>query len=97
MDDKIRLVVRMLLAAREMTTIDLGRQLGLGRTPIYDRMQGRKPFTVAEVAAMADMFNVPVSVLFGGPGELLGRSHSGNTDENYPSLGDIPDDLGQAA
>jgi hypothetical protein len=76
-DEKIRLVVKMLLAAHGMTTLELGRELGLGRTPIYDRMQGRKPFTVAEVAAMAERFAVPVAVLFGGPTALLGQSEEG--------------------
>jgi transcriptional regulator with XRE-family HTH domain len=69
--------VRMLMAAQGMTTLDLGRQLGLGRSPIYDRTQGRKPFTVDEVASLAEFFDVPVSVFYAGPDALLGR-HAGD-------------------
>lgn len=90
-DDKIRLVAKMLLAAHGMTTLDLGQQLGLGRTPIYDRMQGRKPFTAAEVAEMAEHFDVPVAAFFAGPNALLGRPEAqegGTIGSWFPTSGD---------
>ena len=96
-DDKIRLVAKMLLAAHGMTTLDLGQQLGLGRTPIYDRMQGRKPFTTAEVAAMADYFGVPVAAFFAGPNGLLGRSEEDTIGSWFASSGETVADIGRAA
>lgn len=98
-DDKIRLVAKMLLAAHGMTTLDLGQRLGLGRTPIYDRMQGRKPFTVAEVAAMAEEFAVPVAVFFAGPDALISRVQDGTgiTGQFFQATEEIDTQIGQAA
>lgn len=96
-DEKIRLVAKMLLAANEMTYLDLGRQLGLKRTPIYDRMQGRMSFTVSEVAAMADHFGVPVSVFFGGPAALLSPGGQGVTLQNLQAQAAMLAEIGQAA
>ena len=73
-DERVRLVVRMLLGMHEMSEIELGRRLGLARTPIYNRMQGRKAFTVAEVAAMAELFEVPPGAFLSGPNALLAAS-----------------------
>lgn len=75
--ENIRLTVRALLAVREMTALELGKHLGLSRARIYDRMQGRKAFTVDEVAYMSTLFGVPVQTLFDGPDALF--SHAGST------------------
>lgn len=71
-DDNVRRVVALLLTYKGMSRRELGQILGLNRTPINDRMRGVKPFTVAEVAAMADYFGAPVSVFFEGPEALIG-------------------------
>lgn len=100
-DEKIRLVVKMLLAAHGMTTLDLGRRLELGRTPIYDRMQGRKPFTAAEVASMSEEFGVSVAVFYAGPEGLLGgparETATRSTGEYFPALPDVDAQIGRAA
>jgi transcriptional regulator with XRE-family HTH domain len=58
--ENVRMVVKMLLAASDMTALEMGRRLGLSRTPLYDRMQGRKPFTVDELAKLVELFHAPV-------------------------------------
>ena len=70
-DERVRLVVRMLLGMNEMSEIELGRRLGLPRTSIYNRMQGRTPFTVAEVGAMAELFGIPPGAFLAVPSALL--------------------------
>jgi hypothetical protein len=66
----------MLLVAHDMTALKLAEHLGLGRTPIYDRLRGLKPFTVAEVDAMCRIFDVTPSVFFEGPPKSMFRGHS---------------------
>lgn len=75
-DEKVRLVTRMLLSMTGMSTLELGAKLGLGRTAVYDRTQGRKPFTVAEVVAMAEIFGIDPAVFLTGPAALL-RTNDG--------------------
>jgi hypothetical protein len=71
-DEKVRRVARMLIAQADgENALTLARHLGLGRTPIYDRLRGIKPFTVAEVSAMAEYFGVAPGVFFEGPQALL--------------------------
>lgn len=70
-DERVRLVVRMLLGWHQMTEIDLGRRLGLKRTPIYNRMQGRTAFTVSEIVRMGEIFRVAPEAFLAGPTALL--------------------------
>jgi len=77
-DDKVRLVAKMLIGMHRMTELELGRRLGLPRTPIYNRMQGRTPFSVAEVARMADIFGISPEVFLAGPNALIAGSDSGS-------------------
>jgi hypothetical protein len=70
-DEKVRLVARMLLGMYRMTEIELGRRLSLPRTSIYNRMQGRTPFTVAEVVRMGEIFRIAPEAFLAGPQALL--------------------------
>jgi transcriptional regulator with XRE-family HTH domain len=88
--ENIRLTVRALLAVREMTALELGQHLGLSRARIYDRMQGRKAFTVDEVAYMSRLFNVPVQVLFDGPDALFSGPSDGLRQGSIKGLCWIP-------
>jgi hypothetical protein len=71
--ENIRLTARALIAIREMTSSELGQVIGVNRTPMYDRLHGRKPFTTAEVALMAEFFGVSVQAFFDGPDALFNR------------------------
>jgi hypothetical protein len=75
-DEKVRLVTRMLLGWHEMTEIELGRRLGLPRTSIYNRMQGRTPFSVVEVVKMGEIFRIAPEAFLAGPQALLTGSAS---------------------
>jgi transcriptional regulator with XRE-family HTH domain len=100
-DKNIRTVTNMLLAAQDQpkatAQAELAVRLGWSRSVAYSRLGGQTSFTAAEVAALAEHFDVPVSAFFGGPGELLGRRNAGITDDKFPTLDDVSDDLGQAA
>lgn len=72
----------------EMSTLELGVALGLGRTAIYDRTQGRKPFTVAEVVKMGAIFDIEPAVFLAGPVALL-RSAQGSV--TFRKLSQTPD------
>ena len=74
-DEKVCLVARMLLSRHRLTEIELGRRLGLSRTSIYNRMQGRTPFTVAEVVKMSLIFGVPPEAFLAGPTALIRGSN----------------------
>jgi hypothetical protein len=63
--------VKALLAANDVKAPVLGAYLGIGKATIYKRLNGALPFTVGEVAAIAEFFEIPVDVLFAGPKALL--------------------------
>lgn len=70
-EDSVRRVVKALLAANDVKAPVLGAYLGIGKATIYKRLNGTLPFTVGEVAAIAEFFELPVDVLFAGPKALL--------------------------
>lgn len=93
-EDSVRRVVKALLAANDIKAPVLGAYLGIGKATIYKRLNGTLPFTVAEVAAVSEFFDVPVQVMFAGPGALMravpeavagGRAGAG--EASYPSSG----------
>jgi hypothetical protein len=93
-EDNVRRVVKALLAISEVPAPVLGEYLGMKKAAIYKRLNGTQPFTVAEVAAVSEFFEVPVQVIFAGPGALLravpeavagGRNATSTGD--YPSSG----------
>jgi antitoxin component HigA of HigAB toxin-antitoxin module len=67
----VRIVVRMLMAARGVKPAELALRLGVSKTAIFNRLGGHKPFTLAEVGEMAVFFEVPAAVLLAGPHSLL--------------------------
>jgi hypothetical protein len=95
-DRNIRTVVKMLLAAHDEKPPELALKLRWSRSVMYSRLGGDTAFTAAEVAALADHFKVPVTVLFGGPSALL-AGREGITPRNIPALATIADEIGQAA
>lgn len=80
LNDRVRLVVRVLLAMQRMTQLELGRQLGLPPTPIRNRMQGRTPFTVSEIGQMSQIFGIPPDAFFVGPSALIGAAAKPRAD-----------------
>src|SRR5215217_7766822 len=67
----VRIVVRMLMAARGIRPAELALKLGVSKTAIFNRLGGQKPFTLSELGAMAELFDVPPAVLLAGPNALL--------------------------
>jgi transcriptional regulator with XRE-family HTH domain len=85
-DDRVRAVVRMLLAAAGIKPVDLAERIGLSKNQVWDRLRGDKPFSVAEVVQMAELFDVPPSVFLMGPSALFGEAadDSSGTDKIVP-------------
>lgn len=71
-DANVRRVAQMLRAAHDMTPQQLGQAIGLTKAQIWDRLRGDKPFTVTEVAVMAQIFGVDPGIFIRGPEALLG-------------------------
>lgn len=69
-DDRIRRAVMLLATATGATTADMCRVTGLARSTFYTRLsedpERRRSFQPDELAALADLFDVDVSVLFHG-------------------------------
>jgi hypothetical protein len=71
-EDNVRRVVKALLAAQDdVTAVEVGEYIGVGKGAIYNRLKGAKPFTVGEVAALSRLFGVPVDVFFAGPAAMF--------------------------
>jgi transcriptional regulator with XRE-family HTH domain len=63
--------VRAEMARRRIRQADLADYLGLPQASISRRLNGRTPFAVAELVAVAALLDVPVASLLGGaPAEV---------------------------
>jgi hypothetical protein len=89
-EDNVRKVVKALLAVNEQVkATDLGAHLGIGKTAIYARLRGEKPFTVGEIAVLSEYFRVPVGIFYTGPEALFGNlPESGVGGRNATLAGD---------
>jgi hypothetical protein len=61
--DTVTRNVRAELARHNKTKTDLGRHLELGPDAIKNRLSGRKPFDVVEVASIARWLGVDITTL----------------------------------
>lgn len=73
-EENVRVVARMIMAARGVKPAELALRLGVSRTAIFNRLGGHKPFTLAEVGIMAEFLDVPAAVFLAGPNALLGTA-----------------------
>lgn len=72
-DELVQRVVRILLARDELTVEQLAEATGLKRTTLFRRINGSgRGFTAAEIAVLADFFDVPVGEFYAPSGPLLG-------------------------
>lgn len=80
----ISTIVRVLLAARGMTQSDLADQLGLHKTQVGQSLHGKRRWTIEDLEAMAEVFDVPVSRFFEDPEVLFPGSvaESPRTESN---------------
>lgn len=59
--DTVAAEVRAELARRNISRTDAAAHLGMSRTLLWQRLRGESPFTVAELEALAELLDVPVS------------------------------------
>lgn len=66
--DEIQMIVNSLLGLRRVPTTELGNYLGLSRTAMYNRLNGRytTPFTVDEIERIAHFFGIRPGLMFQG-------------------------------
>lgn len=68
--------IRVWLARRRLSARQAAFQLGWTQGYIAKRMTGRQPFDVADLAALAELLEVPVSAFFPDlePGPRMGKA-----------------------
>jgi transcriptional regulator with XRE-family HTH domain len=76
-------IVRTLMAARAVSLSELAEHLGIGRSSLSERLTGKRRFTLAEVADMADYFEVSPAVFFEDPANLIGAYASSEQGGRY--------------
>lgn len=91
--------VRLLCSRRRVHQSDLADALGMSRMAVSDRFRYRTPWTLDEVGALAQAFQVPVSVLMGEPpatGPSAGEGQTTGTLLGLPERdGRLPPSIGQ--
>jgi antitoxin component HigA of HigAB toxin-antitoxin module len=70
-DRNVRRVVQVLMTMAEVEASDVAAYLGVGRSSLYERLSGKRRFTVAEVSKLAKFFDVDPGVFFTDPRALL--------------------------
>lgn len=83
LDEKIGRRVHMMLWDRGLTNAALADVLGLARPTVSQRLRGQRPWTIAELYAVADYFDVPVV-------DLLPRLDSNQEPAGYRNARIIP-------
>jgi transcriptional regulator with XRE-family HTH domain len=79
--ENVRQVTRMLMKRDGITLPALALRLGVSRSAVANRLggpvpySGKKPFTVAELGVLGEMFGIPPAAFIAGPNALI-RSES---------------------
>lgn len=71
-DENAASIVRLLLASRHMDATDLAPAVGMTRSTLYNRLNG-KPWHASELDRIADYFGVPPSIFFQSVEAILGN------------------------
>ena len=66
-DSEIADRVRGIAAEKRLTQASIAATLRLGRTTVVERMNGRVPFTAAEILTLSVATGVPISRFFPEP------------------------------
>jgi transcriptional regulator with XRE-family HTH domain len=82
--------VRVLMALRRMSGVQLAERIGLSQSAFSRRMNCEMPFDADEIAQVAAVFEVPIATLFAGTHP--GPTHPAPTGPSQP-----PKPKGQAA
>lgn len=70
----IAAAVRAAMRARGVRQVDVALALGLSQPAVSARLNGRTPFTLADLERLADLLGVTVSELLQPPAEPIGES-----------------------
>lgn len=61
LDERVAAQIRALMAARRLTSAELGEALGISQSSASRRMVGEGTFTLNEIQAAADWLGVPIT------------------------------------
>ena len=64
-DDPVLARVRALMAENRVSQGRLGRRLGISQAAVSRRLSGESPFSVAELAGVADVLGVSLAEIVG--------------------------------
>jgi hypothetical protein len=96
-EENVRVVARMIMAARGVKPAELALRLGVSRTAIFNRLGGHKPFTLAEVGIMAQFLDVPAAVFLAGPATLIRSAAVVSSPSGTPMRPKVPRTVGVSA
>jgi transcriptional regulator with XRE-family HTH domain len=77
--------IRALMGRRRVSQKQLGEALGLAQPTMSKRMNGKIPFDLDELDAIAEFFDVPITDLFGRPIERETPGQSPETRNRWSS------------
>ncbi len=69
--ENVSRIVKILLARDEMTQQDLADALGYDAATITRAIRGLRDWKLSDVVALAELFEVPISLFFEDPGTLV--------------------------
>lgn len=70
-DQRAGRIAKTLLAHKQRLQMDLGDRLGMDSGTISKALNGKRKWTMAEIEAMAEFFDVSVALFFEDPETLL--------------------------
>lgn len=90
-EENLRRNVRVMMAHRGKTGVELGEVIGVSRTVFSQRLTGQSKFTAAEVVLLAEALDTSVEVLAMEPAELVRSRCDATVDgTEVPESGDSP-------
>lgn len=73
-ESNVREVTRMLMALHREGAAELARVVGISRASMYERLNGRRPFEIGEVAVIADHYKISPAAFMAGPDALISEA-----------------------
>ncbi len=88
-DQAVALVVDMLRVRNRLTKADLAEKSGIPLRTLSRRLNGAGHWEWREVAQLAAYFNVPISLFYEGPSDLLGGASGKVSTYVASALGEL--------
>lgn len=73
-ESNVREVTRVLMALHREGAGELARIVGISRASMYERLNGKRPFEIGEVAVIADHYKISPAAFMAGPDALISET-----------------------